>query len=128
MVDVFANDLVLDGALDIIKNNAVRIHACAMGVDAVNYANVVANELGVATISSTDFVHGDRLGSGRKTTFGGKAITIDTAGTVDSYVFTDGSAIVYKIALPTSNIGVGAATVLTVNAFDILGLPDVVAV
>ena len=127
---IFAADVVLDGMADIIMTNCTFLYACAMGEDANTWANVSANELGKVAITSGDFTKGARSVSGRKVSFDGKAITIDDTGTVDALAFVNESGTtLYAVALPSTTIGVtGGSSTLTVNQFDLLGTPDVVAV
>jgi len=75
------HDDVLDGALDIIKNNATRMTACS--AQPTTYAEGNATyALADITIDSTDFTHANGDTNGRKTTVAAQTgVLIDTSGT-----------------------------------------------
>jgi hypothetical protein len=77
------NDVVLDGALNIIKNNATRITVCS--TQPTTYTEAITTyKLAIKTITDTDFTgpaDNDGSGAGRKITSNAhNAITVDANG------------------------------------------------
>lgn len=75
------HDDVLDGALNIIKNNCTRMVVCTTQPTTYTEGNATY-ALADVTVSSTDFTVANGGTSGRKVTVAAKsAVTIDTSGT-----------------------------------------------
>lgn len=72
---------VLDGALDIVKNNCTRLVLCSAEPTNFTEANVTY-ALADVTVDSSDFTHADGDSSGRKTTVAAQSgVTVDSTGT-----------------------------------------------
>lgn len=122
-------DAMSDAALNALKTNAIRVSACQQ--EPTTYAEITSlaagnNEMGVVTISSTDFT-GPAAGdtNGRKITFDGKAgmsITGTGTATVNYVVFHDNSAVFYAVA--TLNGGSGHS-VTNGETWDVPGSIDI---
>jgi hypothetical protein len=83
------HDDVLDGALNIIKNNCTRMVACSAQPTTYTEGNATY-ALSDATMSSTDFTNANGDTSGRKTTVAAKStITVDTSGTATHVCLLD---------------------------------------
>lgn len=80
---------VLDGALNIIKNNCTRQVACSAEPTTFTEANATY-ALADVTMAGTDFTIADGDTSGRKVTVGAKStVTIDTSGTANHIALLD---------------------------------------
>lgn len=88
---------VLDGALNIIKNNCVLMTVCTS--EPTNYATATtngSNKLADVVMSSGDFTAADGDVSGRKLTVAAKtAFAVDATGTALHVALCDGSALLY---------------------------------
>ena len=83
------HDDVLDGALNILKNNATRLTVCSAEPTTYTEGNATY-ALADVTIDSTDFAHANGDVSGRKTTVGAQSsVTIDTSGTATHVALLD---------------------------------------
>jgi len=78
----FTHSDVLDGALNIIKNNSTRLIACS--AQPTTYAEATSTyELADVTVSSSDYTITNGDTSGRKLTRAAKsAVPVDVSGTV----------------------------------------------
>lgn len=75
------HDDVLDGALNIIKNNATRMTLCNAQPTTYTEGNATF-ALADVTMTGTDFTNANGTTSGRKTTVAAKAaVPVDTTGT-----------------------------------------------
>jgi hypothetical protein len=91
---------VMDVALNIIKNNAIRMVFCSAAP--ANYAGIGAVALMTVTIASGDMTVADDS-SGRKITVAAKTGNTPSAnGTIAYVVLTDNSAIMYAGTTVTS--------------------------
>jgi hypothetical protein len=83
------HDDVLDGALNILKNNVTRMTAC--NAEPTTYAEGNATyALADVTLASGDFTNANGDSSGRKTTIAQKTgVTVDTSGTADHVALLD---------------------------------------
>jgi hypothetical protein len=83
------HDDVLDGALNIIKNNCTRVTVCS--TQPTTYAEANATyALADVTVDSADFTNANGDTSGRKTTVGAQAaVPIDTSGTAQHVALLD---------------------------------------
>jgi len=83
------HDDVLDGALNIIKNNCTRQVACSAQPTTYTEANATY-ELANVTMASGDFTNANGTTSGRKTTIGAKsAVLIGVSGTATHIALLD---------------------------------------
>lgn len=111
------NDLVLDGAFDIL-DQATGMHACSAEPTTRTEA-VTTYQLASAVMTpDTDFTKADGDTSGRKVTVAAKSgETIDNTGTATHIALTDGSNLLY-VTTCTSQLLTAAGTV-DFPAFDI---------
>ena len=83
------HDDVLDGALNIIKNNCTRMTACSAEPTTYTEGNATY-ALADVTLSSSDFTNANGDSSGRKTTVGQKTgVTVDSSGTATHVALLD---------------------------------------
>lgn len=80
---------VLDGALNILKNNVTRL--TVTNAEPTTYTQAITTfELADVTLSSSDFTNADGDTSGRKTTVGAKSsFTVDNSGTATHIALVD---------------------------------------
>lgn len=84
-----AHDDVMDGALNVLKNNVTRQVACSAQPTTYTEGNATY-ALADVTLSSSDFTNANGDTSGRKTTIGAKsAVLIDTSGTATHIALLD---------------------------------------
>ena len=113
------NDLMLDAALDYIKNNTT--HLCVCSAQPTPYAEATATyklalKTGLTSGSFTGPANGDT--SGRKVTINQQAtIAVDSSGTATHVALCSGTALLY-ITTVTSQ-GLTAGNTVTVPAWDI---------
>lgn len=80
---------VLDGALNIIKNNCTRMTVCSAEPTTYTEGNATY-ALADVTMAATDFTNADGDTSGRKTTVAAKSsVLIDTSGTATHVALLD---------------------------------------
>jgi hypothetical protein len=92
------DDVVLDGALNIIKNNAIRMAVCT--TQPANYAGIAALTLATATMAPADMIVANGDTSGRKLTMAAKSgVTITGAGTQTAghVVLHDNAAVMHYV-------------------------------
>lgn len=83
------HDDVLDGALNIIKNNCTRMVACSTQPTTYTEANATY-ALADVTMTSTDFTAANGDTSGRKLTIAAKSgVTVDASGTYQHVALLD---------------------------------------
>lgn len=83
------HDDVLDGALNIIKNNCTRMVACSTQPTTFTEANATF-ALADVTMTSTDFTAANGDTSGRKLTIAAKSgVTVDASGTYQHVALLD---------------------------------------
>lgn len=83
------HDDVLDGALNILKNNVTRQVACSAQPTTYTEANATY-ALADITVDSTDFTNANGDTSGRKTTIAAQSgVLIDTSGTATHIALLD---------------------------------------
>jgi hypothetical protein len=83
------HDDVLDGALNIIKNNCTRMVACSAQPTSYTEGNATY-ALADVTMASGDFTNANGDTNGRKTTVAAKStITVDTTGTANHVCLLD---------------------------------------
>lgn len=103
------HDDVLDGALNIIKNNCTRMVACSAQPTTYTEANATY-ALADVTMSSTDFTNANGDSSGRKTTVGAKTgVTVDASGTATHIALLDvaNSKLLYVTTCTSQGVSVG---------------------
>ena len=111
------NDAVLDGALDIIKNNVVTISVCSSEPTTRTEADATYM-LAKKTITGAEFTHANGDTSGRKTTCAQQsAISITNTGTA-LHVALYAAAVLYYVTTCTSQALTAGGTV-TIPAWDI---------
>ena len=102
-------DAVLDGALDILKNNVTRQTVCS--AQPTTYAEGNSTyALADVTLSSSDFTHANGDSSGRKTTVAAKTgVTVDVSGTVTHAALLDvaNSRLLYVTTTASQAVGAG---------------------
>lgn len=128
MPTLATEDTVFDQSLNYIKNNAVKVHACAMGASANSYTNITTNELGSLAITSANFT-GPANGpvSGRDMQLNANDIPITVGGTADAIALTDGAANWYVVSTLAATVVVSNGDTLQQQAFDCLQILDSVA-
>lgn len=113
------SDDVLDGALNIIKNNCTRMTACS--AQPTTYAEANATfALADVTMASGDFTLANGDTSGRKLTVASKSgVTVDTTGTANHVALLDvsGSRLLYVTTAPTQALAAGGT--MTFNAWKV---------
>lgn len=113
------DDTVLDGALNIIKNNCDEMTACA--TQPTNYTQAhTTNKLADVAMSSGDFTVANGSTSGRKVTVAQKTgVTVDTSGTADHVALNfTGSSVLQYVTTATSQ-ALTAANTMTFNSWAI---------
>jgi hypothetical protein len=97
---------VLDGALNIIKNNCVLMTACS--AEPTNYTQASATyKLADVAVASGDFVVSDGT-SGRKVTVAAKtAVPVDSTGDATHIALCTGTALYYVTTCTTQTLTSG---------------------
>jgi hypothetical protein len=112
---------VLDGALNILKNNATRQTACS--AEPTTYAEGNATyALADITIDSTDFTVANGDVSGRKATIGAQnGVLIDTSGTATHIALLDvaNSKLLYVTTCTSQALTANGSNTVNMPAYDI---------
>ena len=114
-------DSVLDGALDILKNNVTRQVACSAQPLTYTEANATY-ALADVTLAGTDFTNANGDTSGRKTTIGAKsAVLIDTSGTATHIALLNvaGTALLYVTTCTSQALTANGSNTVNFPAWDI---------
>jgi hypothetical protein len=112
-------DAVLDGALDIIKNNCTRQTVCSSQPTTYTEGNATY-ALADVTMSSSDFTHANGDTSGRKTTIAAKTgVTVDVTGTVTHAALLDVSGTALQYVTTTASQAVGAGGTVDIGTWKI---------
>ena len=115
------HDDVLDGALNILKNNATRMTACS--AQPTTYAEGNATyALADITIDSADFTNGNGDTNGRKTTIGAQSsVLIDTSGTATHIALLDvsNSKLLYVTTCTSQALTANGSNTVNFPAWDI---------
>jgi hypothetical protein len=115
------HDDVLDGALNIVKNNCTRMTACS--TQPTTYAEGNATyALADVTMASTDFTAANGDTSGRKLTVAAKsAVTIDADGTAAHVALLDvsNSKLLYVTTSTGLALTAGGGNTVSFPAWDI---------
>lgn len=115
----FVHDDVLDGALNIVKDNCTRMTACSQQPTTFTEADATY-ALADVTMVSGDFTLADGDTSGRKLTVAQKSgVTVDTSGSATHVALLDvaNSKLLY-VTTSTSQVLTSGNT-MTFNAWDI---------
>lgn len=114
-----ASNTVLDGLLNVIKNNSTRITVCS--AEPTTYAEANATyALAGATIDSSDFTIGDGDVSGRKVTVAGQSdASIDSDGSATHVALLDvsGTALLFVTTCTPQALTTG--NTVTLSPWDI---------
>lgn len=113
------HDDVLDGALNIIKNNCTRL--CVCSTQPTTYTQAITTyELADVTVDSNDFTAANGDVSGRKLTVGAQTgVTVDNSGTFQHIALVDvaNSKLLY-VTTGTSQV-LTAGNTVDIPAWDI---------
>jgi hypothetical protein len=115
------HDDVLDGALNIVKNNATRMTACSAQPTSYTEGNATY-ALADVTMASGDFTAANGDTSGRKLTVAAKsAVTIDTSGTANHIALLDvtNSKLLYVTTSSNLALTSGGGNTVSFPAWDI---------
>ena len=113
----WANDLVMDAALDYIAGATFQV-ACS-GQPA-NYAGIAAVALADVALAGGDFTKADGDTSGRKVTVAAKSgVTIDTTGTATHVALHDGSTLRYVTTCTSLALTAGGGNTVNFPAWAI---------
>lgn len=115
----WAHDDVLDGALNIIKNNATRMVACSAQPTTYEEANATY-ALADVTVDSSDFTVGNGDVSGRKLTVAQQTgVTVDETGTATHVALLDVSNEKLLYVTTCTSQALTQGNTMTFNAWDI---------
>ena len=115
------HDDVLDGALNILKNNVTRQVACSAQPTTYTEANATY-ALADVTLSSSDFTNANGDTNGRKTTIGAKSgALIDTSGTATHVALLDvsNSKLLYVTTCTSQALTANGSNTVNFPAWDI---------
>jgi len=115
------HDDVLDGALNILKNNVTRMTVCSSQPTTYAEANATY-ALADVTLSSTDFTNANGDSSGRKTTVGAQSSgLIDTSGTATHVALLDvsNSKLLYVTTCTSQALTANGSNTVNFPAWDI---------
>jgi len=118
------HDDVLDGLLNVIKNNATRISVCETQpttyTEATSNKGVSGYKLAIKTITSANFTgpaNGDT--SGRKLTKNEDAtITVDVTGSAQHIALSDSATSKLLLVTTCTTLAITAAATITIPAWD----------
>lgn len=112
---------VLDGALDIIKNNCTLQTVCSAEPTTYTEAQTTY-ALADVTMTGTDFTHADGDTSGRKTTVSAKSsVLIDTTGTATHVALCDvtNTKLLYVTTCTSQALTANGSNTVNIPAWDI---------
>lgn len=115
------HDDVLDGALDIIRNNCTRLTVCSTQPTTYTEGNATY-ALADVTVDSTDFTKANGDTSGRKLTVGAQTgVLIDTSGTAQHIALLDvaNSKLLYVTTCTSQSLTANGSNTVDIPAFDI---------
>lgn len=113
------HDDVLDGALNILKNNVTRMTICSSQPTTYTEGNATY-ALADVTLASGDFTNADGTTSGRKTTIAQKTgVTVDTTGTATHVALLDVTNSKLLYVTTCTSQAVTAANTMTFNSWKI---------
>jgi len=115
----YANDSMMDAALDYLKNNVTRI--CVCSAQPTTYTEAITTyELADVTVDSTDFTHANGDSSGRKTTVAAQSgVTIDNSGTATHVALVSVSDTTLRYVTTCTSQTLTAGGTVDIPAFDI---------
>lgn len=115
----WANDSIMDAALDVLKDNVTRMTVCSAQPTSYAEANstyALADE----TLSSADFTIANGDSSGRKVTVAAKSgITVDANGTATHVALLDVANSTLLYVTDTGSQGVSAGGTVDVSSWKI---------
>jgi hypothetical protein len=122
-MSVYANDDVMDAALNLVINNSSTFVICAgqpaSYSDATTGNGNGGNALGESSTSSADFTLADGDTSGRKLTHSGKSgVSIDADGTADHVALIDDANSRLLLVTTLTSQGVTSGATADVDPFD----------
>lgn len=115
------HDDVLDGALNIIKNNCTRVTVCSTQPTTYTEGNATY-ALADVTVDSTDFTVANGDTNGRKVTTGAQSsVLIDTSGTAAHVALLDvaNSKLLYVTTCTSQALTANGSNTVNIPAFDI---------
>lgn len=115
------HDDVLDGALNIVKNNCTRMTACSSQPTTYTEGNSTY-ALADVTMASGDFTHANGDTNGRKTTVAAKSsVLIDTSGTATHVALLDvtNSKLLYVTTCTSQALTANGSNTVNFPAWDI---------
>lgn len=113
------HDDVLDGALNIIKNNCTRMTACSAEPTTYTEGNATY-ALADVTLASGDFTNANGDTNGRKTTVAQKTgVTVDSSGTATHVALLDVSNSKLLYVTTATSQALTAANTMTFNSWKI---------
>jgi hypothetical protein len=113
------HDDVLDGALNILKNNVTRMVACSAQPTTYTEGNATY-ALADVTLASGDFTNADGNTSGRKTTIAQKTgVTVDSSGTATHVALLDVSNSKLLYVTTCTSQALTAGNTMTFNSWKI---------
>lgn len=115
------HDDVLDGALNIIKNNCTRLTVCSTQPTTYTEGNATY-ALADVTVDSTDFTVANGDTNGRKVTVAAQSsVLIDTSGTAAHIALLDvaNSKLLYVTTCTSQALTANGSNTVNVPAFDI---------
>lgn len=111
------HDDVLDGALNVIKNNATRMTLCNAQPTTYTEANATF-ALADVTVASGDFTIANGTTSGRKATVAAKSgVTVDSSGTGNHIALLDVSNSKLLYVTTTASTAVAAAGTVDIGSW-----------
>lgn len=116
-----AHDDVMDGALNVLKNNVTRMTACSSQPTTYTEGNATY-ALADITMASGDFTLANGDTSGRKVTMAAKSgVTIDTSGTATHVALLDvtNSKLLYVTTCTSLALTAGGGNTVSFPAWDV---------
>jgi hypothetical protein len=113
------DNAVLDGALNVIKNNATQISVCA--TQPTNYTEAIStNMLALKSdVTGTDFTVGDGDTNGRKVAVAQFAsISVTNSGTADHIALCGAASVLYYVTTCTGQ-ALTAGNTVTIPTWDV---------
>ena len=110
------HDDVLDGALNIIKDNVVTELVCA--TQPTDRADALSKALADVAVGSADVTVANGDTNGRKATIAAKSgVLVDAAGTGDHIALIDGTRLLYVTTMTSQVVAIG--NLVNIPAWDI---------
>lgn len=113
------DDSVLDGALNVIKNNATQISVCSTQPTTYTQAITTYMLAKKSTLISTDFTVADNTGGGRKVTVAQQAsISVTNTGNAEHIALCGAASVLYYVTTCTLQ-GLTAGNTVTIPAWNV---------